>query len=380
MNLTHLKNSILNKKIYRPLFVFFLIAVISLLHYNTPTMNWQYHLVYMQAYFIPILLAAFWYGIRGGLGSALIISAIYLPHIMLQWGGLVENNLMRFMQIVLFNTVGYLTGLKAQGEQEEKKRYRQAADELKKTLARVRTQSEQISEMEQQIRVADRLAIVGELTASLAHEVRNPLGSIRGAVEIIRSSVPEDVQQSEFFDILIEETERLNRVVENYLRFSRKSGDRLSVFDIRKTLHQLVMMMQAPARKKQVRLQEKYPDTTFHVKGDPNQLWQVVMNIILNALQAVDPNGVISLILNDISGTGTQEKRLRLTISDNGSGMSAEQLPNIFKALYTTKRNGTGLGLAIVKRIADENQWTLNVHSTQGVGTDFVMEIPALPI
>lgn len=367
--------SILHKNYYRPVSIIVLITLISLLHYKTPTMDWQYHLVYMQAYFIPILLAAFWYGIRGGLGSALIISAIYLPHIMLQWGGLVDNNLMRFLQILLFNSIGYLTGLKSQGEQDEKKRYQQAAQQLEKSLKQVREQSGQISEMEQQLRAADRLAIVGELTASLAHEVRNPLGSIRGAVEIIRSSVPQDVQQSEFFDILIEETGRLNRVVENYLRFSRKSSDQLSIYDIRTTLERIVMMMTAPARKENIVIETVYPQKDYHIKGDPNQLWQVVMNIILNALQAIGERGIIKLTLAALSA-----ERLRLTITDNGAGIEAEHLPEIFKALYTTKRRGTGLGLAIVKRIAEENHWTINVHSSADSGTEFAIDMPVEPL
>ena len=201
--------------------IFILVICISLLHYNTPTKIWQFHLVYMQAYFIPIILAAFQFGVRGGLGIAILVSAIYFPHIMLQWGGLIENNLMRFLQIGLFNIVGYLTGLKSQGERKEKERYQAAANDLTQSIEKLKEQSERISEMEDQVRAADRLAIIGELTASLAHEVRNPLGSIRGAVEIIRDKVPDEIKNFEFFDILVQDTERLNQVVENYLNFSK---------------------------------------------------------------------------------------------------------------------------------------------------------------
>ena len=91
--------------------IWILVIVISILHYTTPTMEWQYHLIFMQSYFIPILLAAFQFGIRGGLGTAIGVSIFYFPHIMLQWGGLVEGNLMRFLQILLFYVIGYLTGL-----------------------------------------------------------------------------------------------------------------------------------------------------------------------------------------------------------------------------------------------------------------------------
>jgi len=367
---------ILLKKYYRPFLIMLLITAISLLHYNTPTMDWQFHLVYMQAYFIPILLAAFWYGIRGGLGSALMISAIYLPHIMLQWGGLVENNLMRFMQIVLFNIVGYLTGLKSQGEHEEKQRYQQTAHELEETLEQVREQSGQISEMEQQLRAADRLAIVGELTASLAHEVRNPLGSIRGAVEIIRSSVPDNLQKSEFFDILIQETERLNRVVENYLRFSSKQSDLKSIYPLQDTLNSIITMLKSTTRKNKITIETRFPTERYQVQGDPNQFWQVIINLLLNAIQAIGEKGTITIALTASEEEGNKKSGVRLSINDTGSGIEPEHLPNIFKALYSTKRSGTGLGLAIVKRIADENGWTMDVQSTPKVGTKFVIDIP----
>ncbi|RMH62456.1 MAG: sensor histidine kinase, partial [Calditrichaeota bacterium] len=344
--------------------IILLVIAISYLHYTTSTMKWQYHLVYMQAYFIPILMAAFQYGVRGGLGVSLLVSIIYLPHVMLQWGGLVENNLMRFLQIVLFNVVGYLTGLKAQGEREEKWRYREAVEELRKTLEQVKQQSERLSEMEQQLRLADRLAIVGELTASLAHEVRNPLGAIRGAVEILRDSVPEDVKKSEFFDILIEETDRLGAVVENYLRPMRLSGTRHSLYDVNETVLNLGLMLDSPARKKHIRLETLLPERPFWLRGDPNDLWQVLMNVALNALQAVDANGHITISLTETKANGA-----RLTVQDNGPGIPEADQPHIFEALYTTRKNGTGLGLAIVKRIADENGWRIEVDSKAGSGT-----------
>ena len=94
----------------------FLTIIISVLHYSVPTMKWQYHLIFMQAYFIPILIGSFQYGIRGGVGTALAVTILYLPHVMLQWGGLIEANMMRFLQVLLFNVIGYLTGLKAQDQ------------------------------------------------------------------------------------------------------------------------------------------------------------------------------------------------------------------------------------------------------------------------
>ncbi len=361
----------------------FLIIAISLLHYRTPTMKWHFHLVYMQAYFIPILLAAFQFGVKGGLGAAVVISVIYFPHIILQWGGFVDTNLMRFLQIILFNVVGFLTGLKAQGEHEEKVRYQETARELENTLQKQRRQSEKLLEMEQELRAADRLAIVGELSSTLAHEVRNPLGSIRGAVEILREAVPENVKQLEFFDILLQDTERLNHVVENYLSFARRKSETSESYDLREGLQKMRMMIGARARKQNIRIHLELPEEPLIVRTDPNLFWQVAMNIMLNAIQAMHNGGNVTVRTAMTNAPPAAEngngRYVRVSVRDEGTGMEEEQLRNIFKPFYTTKSNGTGLGLAIVKRIADEHGWKIEVDSEPGQGTEFVLYIPQNP-
>lgn len=357
--------------------ILLLVGVISTLHYNTPTQSWQYHLVYMQAYFIPIILAAFQFGVRGGLGTAILISIIYFPHIMLQWGGLIENNLMRFLQIILFNVLGYLTGLKSQGERIEKEKYQKTANDLKYSLEQLKIHSEKISEMEEQIRAADRLAIVGELTASLAHEVRNPLGSIRGAVEIIRDSVPEDIKKLEFFDILIQDTERLNHVVENYLSFSRKKTTQYSKYDITEAIKNIVLMIGAQARKSKIRIDIDLPDEEYSLIGDPNHFWQVMINVLLNAIQAMPDGGQVDVRLMPVEEGNTEHiKKICLSIKDQGKGIPKDKLQDVFKPFFTTKKKGSGLGLSITKRIADENDWKIKINSQAGVGTEFAIYIP----
>lgn len=348
-----------------------LVVGISILHYSTSTHHWQYHLIYMQAYFIPIILAAFQFGVRGGLGTALIVSVIYLPHIMMQWGGLVEDNLLRFLQIILFNVLGYLTGLKAQGEKREKEKYHQTAVELKNALEKEVKQSEDLAEMEQALRASDRLAIVGELTSSLAHEVRNPLGSIRGVVEIIREAVPDEVKKMDFFDILIQDTERLNRVVENYLHLAKHSSKEKIKFDMIHELRNIILMTGAQARKNSISMEANLPQDKISTIGNPDKFWQVLMNILLNAIQAIPGGGKIA-----IAARRKEESTLEISIRDSGSGINADKIDAIFKPFYTTKSGGTGLGLAIVKRICDENSWGIKIDSKPGEGTEVVLDVP----
>jgi signal transduction histidine kinase len=376
-----------NRIVVRWSVILILVIIISVLHYITPTMKWQYHLVYMQSYFIPILIAAFQFGIRGGLGVAIAVSILYLPHIMLHWGGLVENNLLRFMQVVIYNIIGFLTGLKAQREKEETLKYKNTADQLEGSVNTIKQQSDKLVELEEQLRQTDRLAVIGELTSSLAHEVRNPLGSIRGAVEIIIAENTSKNKKTEFSKILVDETERMTTVLENYLSFGKKKKQQESEYVLQEIIQNVILMLSTQARKRGIEILSSVPNNPILLQGDSNDLWQILMNITLNAHQAIIDEGKITIKLSETdnrkSETGNEhtalteyDRIIKLTISDTGSGISNDDLEKIFKPFYTTKVNGSGLGLAIVKRIADSNNWVIDVNSTKNSGTKFVMIIP----
>jgi signal transduction histidine kinase len=349
-------------------------------------MKWQYHLIYMQSYFIPILIAAFRFRIKGGLGTAIVVSIIYLPHVMLHWGGLIEDNLLRFLQIGLFNIIGFLTGMLAKKEKEEKDRYQKVAVELKSSLDKLNRQSEKLSEMENQLRLADRLSVIGELTSSLAHEVRNPLGSIRGTVDILKEELPKEYRNKEFFSILIEETERLSNVVENYLGYAKRQNLQPIRYDANDIIQSSKTLLLNQAKKNGIDIIIKLSDSPVYLNGDPNELRQVIVNIILNAIQSISNEGKINIIgeiltqelpiqiheKNDVE----HKKWYRISIQDTGTGINPGELENIFKPFYTTKKSGTGLGLSIVKRIVDDNHWKLEVKSTVNEGTTFVLRVP----
>ena len=377
---TNQKNTIV-----RWIIIISITVIISVLHYTTPTMKWQYHLIYMQSYFIPILIAAFQFGIKGGLLSALLVTILYLPHVMLQWGGLVEANLMRFLQILLFYIIGYLTGFKSQREWEEKKRYQDAAGELEQNLQLLDQQTDTLSNLDKQLRQYDRLAVIGELTASLAHEVRNPLGSIRGAVEIMRDEIPEKLKKSDFFQILIEETQRLSTVVENYLQYARRQSPEIKKFDIKETIINAEVLLSRQFTRNNHNLNIQLPDGPCYTNGDPNQLWQILINLLVNADQAMPGTGDIVVRLISIGNAKGDERAnqdderelwYEISVVDQGIGMTTEQLENIYKPFFSSKSSGTGLGMAIVKRIADENKWKINIQSELDQGTTFQLQLP----
>ncbi len=351
-----------------------LIIGISYLHYTTPTNRMSFHIVYMQSYFIPILLGALIFGRAGGLGTALAISAIYFPHIVFQWGGFMEENIMRFVQMGLFLIIGYLTGLKTDREREEKQRYLKTAQELKETLQQMEQQEIRLTQLEEQLRRVDRLALIGELAATFAHEVRNPLSAIRGSVEIIESEIPNEYCNQEFFHILKQETERLTGVVENYLNLARRSENKKEIFDAREVIYNSVLLFQKRLERRGIVLETQLSATPLLVYGNQTELQQVIVNLILNAIDELQRGDKLSVHTRVVE---ERERRIfHLIIQDTGPGIATELQDQIFEPFFTTKDTGTGLGLAIVKRIVENNQWEISVWSEPEKGTRFKITIP----
>lgn len=361
------------------------VVIISTLHYLTPTTKGHLHLIYLQSYFIPILIAAFQFGVRGGLGVAFAVSLIYVPHVMIQWLGNTEHTLLGILQIIMFNIIGYLTGSKAQKEKNEKQRYQEAARELEQSLEKLNQQSNKLVELEEQLRLSDRLAVVGELTTSLAHELRNPLGTIRGAVEILNEELPREAKKTEFFQILIQETERMSSVVDNYLNFARKQKKTSSHYDVGEIIQSTCLILAGRARKERIRLHKDLPEKSIILNGDPNELRQVLVNLLLNSIEATPDSGVITISaqlnhknpqLTEPGENGDEQTVLNLSIKDQGVGITPDTLDKIFQPFYTTKEKGTGLGLSIVKRIIDDQHWQIDVKSQPDQGTEVILTIP----
>jgi two-component system sensor histidine kinase HydH len=357
----------------------FFIIVISFLHYFTSIQLPHFHAIYANAYYIPIILAAFWFGLRGGLITSVSISIIYLPHVVFQWGGGLEN-LSRFLEIVMFNVVGSLVGLMVQREREQRKKYQQAAQELKQSYQQLEKQTETLLEMEDQLRTMDRLAVMGELSASLAHEVRNPLGSIRGTVDILRKEFSGGSKQIEFFNILVKEVNRLNQVVENYLGLSKPKRQRMIDRDLMDIVQSVLDLVSVKARKERIDLILVKPSQTITVFTDETLLRQVLLNILLNAMASIEQSGrvVISPSLEK-GGSGSETSNqlfARIRISDTGVGIADADVEKVFKPFYSTKSEGTGLGLAIAKRAIQQLSGEINLESKEKVGTTVTILIP----
>ncbi|MDD2274126.1 MAG: ATP-binding protein [Desulfuromonadaceae bacterium] len=354
------------------------IVGISLLHYLTPLHLHYLHDIFQRLYYLPIILAAIWFGLRGGLTCSLAVSVAYAPHILFQWGGELTLEMEKYLEIVLYNIVGAVTGLLAQRERERSIELQKTAEGLEQSYKKLQEQSEQLIEIEKNLRSAEKLSTLGEMAAVLAHEIRNPLGSIRGTAEILKDDYRPGDAKYEFIDIQIRETERLNRVVEDFLRMARPLPTETVRCRVQAELETVVMLVSNDARERGVTLVLDTPSTDVVVNGNGEKLRQAFLNIAINSLQATPAGGrlTISTVLSRVDEAAAM---CEIKFCDTGKGIDRESLPRIFEPFYTTKPDGTGLGLAITRKIIEGHGGTLNVESLVGLGTTVLVRLPVLP-
>jgi signal transduction histidine kinase len=227
---------------------------------------------------------------------------------------------------------------------------------------------------ERRARESERLAELGTLTSGLAHEIKNPLSTIKLNLQLLSEDLdPRDVHQARMIhrmDILQRETSRLQEILEDFLRFAGKMELDRKPTDLNDLLEELVDFFLPQAQLQKVQLRLKRDAGPMIAEVDSKFIKQAVLNLMINAVQAMPEGG--DLILS----ARIQDAFARIDIIDTGAGIPPETLKNIFMAYYSTKRSGTGLGLAITQRIAKEHGGSLNVDSAIGKGSDFYLLLP----
>jgi len=231
---------------------------------------------------------------------------------------------------------------------------------------------EKKEELEQRMLNLDKLATIGQLSAGIAHEIKNPLTAIRSLVELLKE---EGAVSSEFrpsVDVIIAEVERLNKVTNQFVALARPQEKKYSFFEVNPVLNNILMLLSAQFRKNGIEIVSGL-NSKITIYADPDELAQAVLNIVINSIQSFPPqqsNRRITIETDDFINV------CNIEISDNGCGIPKESLPKIFMPFYTSKKNGTGLGLSIVKRILDEMKSEVSVESDPGKGTRFRITIP----
>lgn len=348
---------------------------ISMLHYLTPLHHPVLHDIFQRLYYIPIIYAAFWFGLRGGLASSIVVSVLYAPHILFQWGIGPTLEMEKFLEIVLYNVVGGITGFLSQREEERREELQRIARGLEESYRKLQSQADLIIGIEEQLRRAERLSALGELSAVLAHEIRNPLGSIRGTAEILKDDFRPGDRKYEFLEILVKETDRLNRVVEDFLQLARPVQAERQTCDLMAELGEVVTLVSREASSRGVRLHLS-PAQLPPVRGDREKLRQVFLNLVLNGVQATPRGGSLTVSAVQIPARDGASSFVEISFADTGEGMEPAALARIFEPFYTTKEGGTGLGLAIAQKIVESHGGTISVESAVGRGTVFRVRLP----
>ena len=234
--------------------------------------------------------------------------------------------------------------------------------------------------MEEDLRRSDRLALLGKLAAGLAHEIKNPLGGIKGAAQLIRAEVAHDSSLLENTDIMIREVDRVNQLLDQLLDLARPAGLHVEALNVHELLEHVLGLEVHTAAAAKVRIRRFFDPSLPFIMGDRGRLIQVFLNLVENALQAGPTSvAVTTRIETDFSLRTEHSSATRLVsvdIRDNGSGIDEEDLPDIFSPFFTRKRRGTGLGLAICDRTVKEHGGRLGVESQVGEGSVFTVSLP----
>jgi len=227
----------------------------------------------------------------------------------------------------------------------------------------------EIRSMEQQLEHSRRLAALGSMAAGIAHEVRNPLGTLRGLAHFFGAEDGASEACKKYSKFMISEVDRLNQLVTDLLQFGAPQEINFEKIDIKTMVEKIVTLVEKDLAEKGVRLDHKY-DEDIELYGDTDLLVQTLLNLVQNSIQATPPNSEISL---DIGCTG---ETCRISVSDSGVGMSDETKSKMFDPFYTTRNSGTGLGLAVSHRIVERHKGYFEIKSAVNVGTTITIVLP----
>ncbi|MBN1383680.1 MAG: GAF domain-containing protein [Elusimicrobia bacterium] len=238
---------------------------------------------------------------------------------------------------------------------------------------------EEMRDLERGLDHADKLAALGALASSIAHEIKNPLVSVKTFTQLVPRKFGNPDFLNKFNNVVPQELERLENVLEELLSFGRNVKTNLHSIKIENIIDNLLLLMQREASKRNIRIVKKYDTNIPEIVSDDEQLKQVFMNIVLNAIQAMPNGGNLTIVTSAQLSTLNPEQKsdfIEIRFSDTGCGISKENIEKVFKTSFTTKASGTGLGLAISQKIIKELEGTIRVESEVNKGTTFIVELP----
>jgi signal transduction histidine kinase len=319
-----------------------LVIGITFLHYSTDQGQYYFHVFYGELYFLPIILAAFWFGLYGALLVSTTISICYLPFIVQHWQNLSPNDLDNMLSLLLYNVLAVLAGVM---------RGRETAAQEK-------------------LLQAENLAVMGRSLAAAAHDMKTPLMLIGGfARRILKKSGDEDPARTNLA-LIIKETEKMETMTRDMLDFSKPLTLNRIRGNFDTTVQDSLTKLEEATRRHNVAIEYRSHPDAVDISGDTLRLEQVIVNLVLNAIEASPEGGTVVVTLSP-----SPEGCLVLDVADNGCGIPFAKKQEVFNPFFTTKKEGTGLGLPIVKKIVEAHGWSLQILDNDCGGTIFRIKL-----
>jgi len=317
---------------------------------------------------LPVITAATSFGLTGMALTCLLACVEYVSFLaFLQQGQYIAEVEELVLRLLLFPLVGYLTFELASANQVEKEKAQAAAEELARS-------NRSLQEAQAELRRGERLAALGQLTAGLAHELRNPLGTMKTSAELLSRKVSaENAIAKEMAGFIAYEVDRTNSLITRFLDFARPEHLKLETADITTLLDRAIARFEREQKSTgtDVTVFKNYSPDVPAVRFDAELMERVIANLLLNAAQASPPGAVVTV------KTLSDQAEVEISVIDRGSGIDPKNMENIFNPFFTTKPEGIGFGLAIVSKIVEEHGGRIAVESTPGEGSVFRVFLPA---
>jgi len=339
------------------------VAVIGVLHFLTPRTAAHWIYILQRLYYIPIVLAGLSMGWRGGLAVAFLSGIAFMIGTPSVWTVSKVDVLDQCLETCIFCLVGGLAGVLTDRQRKQDQALRKTAEELRRAHQELRENFEGMKR-------AERLYALGQLSAGLAHEIRNPLASIEGAAAVVQRERESEERRREFLEIIQKESRRLNQLLTSFLSFARPSPPDLKTVEIDGLLDSVIVLAQHAGETRRRDLKKDIQPGLSRLECDPEQLKQVLLNLVMNAIQATPQGGTVVLAARE------DGNKVTIDVHDQGCGISDDCLDRIFDPFFTTKETGTGLGLSLAHQIVSQHGGTLTVARNSPDGVTMRVSLP----
>jgi signal transduction histidine kinase len=337
-------------------------VILASCHWMVRQPDRQLHNILYNLNFIPIVIAAMLFGWRGSVAVTALTMAVEVPQMWIYWPNDRAYRFDQFGETATTGIAGVVIGLLAARTKRQNVR-------LAHTTAKLETVNRELQQNMERLAKAERLYAVAQLSASLAHEIRNPLESISAAAGILRRGHANPDNVTECFEIIDMESRRLNKLLADFLTFARPRTPRFQPTDLVEVMDSVVALARHSSDAAAIEFQRRVEGAVPEVQCDSEQLKQVLFNVLMNAVQAT-VRGRVDLTARAYNGSAF------IVVRDQGPGVPQHQQDRIFEPFFTTRDKGSGLGLAIAATIVEQHGGSLTAVNEPGSGLAITIQLP----